>query len=125
MVQPQADDGGVGAEIMARHGHSAQPESQQVIAVLQAVEEVIHAQSLQVTPTSYFAAIMSALEKEDTVKSQDVRRAAGLAALVCERGAWLPSRRRPLVSGPPALGSALDRWGGRSVRWVVGTCAFS
>lgn len=60
-----SEDGGVVSELQSRHGHSAQPESQQVLAVLQAVLEVISAQSMSATPTTIFAALMSALERPD------------------------------------------------------------
>mmetsp|Transcript_19672 Transcript_19672/g.54892 ORF Transcript_19672/g.54892 Transcript_19672/m.54892 type:complete len:1497 (+) Transcript_19672:183-4673(+) len=63
------NDGGITEEVMAKHGHSNQPESQQLVAVLAALTEVIHAQSLPLTPTSFFAATMSALEKPDTRSS--------------------------------------------------------
>lgn len=77
MVHPK-NDGGIENEIMSRHGHSAQPESQQLVAVLQALQEVIAAEGLPATPTSYFAAAMSALEKPETRSSAQVRRSQGL-----------------------------------------------
>lgn len=67
------DDGGVAAEVMHRYGRSGQPESQQVVAVLRAVTDVIKAEGLALSPTSYFAAVMSALEKPDTQASSQVR----------------------------------------------------
>jgi hypothetical protein len=65
-------DGGIVAEIRGRHGHSAQPESQQVLAVLQAVLEVIAAEGMTATPTTIFAALMSALERPDAQSSPAV-----------------------------------------------------
>jgi len=65
-------DGGIVSELQSRHGHSAQPESQQVLAVLQAVLEVIAAQEMQATPTTIFAALMSALERPDAQESHVV-----------------------------------------------------
>ncbi|KAG2424708.1 hypothetical protein HXX76_014284 [Chlamydomonas incerta] len=65
-------DGGVAAEVAMRFGRSGQPDSQQVVAVLKAITDVIRAEGLPVSPTSYFAAIMSALEKPDTQASQQV-----------------------------------------------------
>lgn len=62
-------DGGIVAELQSRHGHSAQPESQQTLAVLQAVLEVIAAQGMSTTPTTMFAALMSALERPDAQES--------------------------------------------------------
>lgn len=50
---------GVVQEVYARHGRSAQPESRQVIAILQAVLEVLKAEGLPPTPTALFAALMS------------------------------------------------------------------
>lgn len=63
-VGPSAPPGvlqhtGVVQEVYARHGHSTQPESQQVIAILQAVLEVLNAEGLPPTPTALFAALMS------------------------------------------------------------------
>jgi hypothetical protein len=66
-------DGGIVSELQSRHGHSAQPESQQVLAVLQAVLEVISAQGMSTTPTTMFAALMSALERPDAQESPVVR----------------------------------------------------
>lgn len=64
--------GSVADEVIARYGASEQAVSQQVVAVLRAVEEVVQAQGLQLTPTSYFAAIMSALDKPETSQSSEV-----------------------------------------------------
>lgn len=66
-------DGGIVTEIKSRHGHSAQPESQQVLAVLQAVLEVIGAEGMAATPTTIFAALMSALDRQDAQSSPVVR----------------------------------------------------
>lgn len=65
--------GGVVAELQARHSRSRQPESMQVVAVLQAVLEVVAAEGLTPTPTTLFAAVMSALEREETQASAEVR----------------------------------------------------
>ncbi len=72
MNDPQSDDGGVVAEVLAKHGRSAQPESIQVIAVLRAVEDVVKSEQLLVTPTSLFAALMSALDKPETQSTAQV-----------------------------------------------------
>lgn len=66
-------DGGIAAEIQTRHGHSGQPESRQVLAVLQAVLEVIKAEGMAATPTTIFAALMSALDRPDAQGSAVVR----------------------------------------------------
>jgi ribosomal RNA-processing protein 12 len=66
-------DGGIVAEVQSRHGHSAQPESQQVVAVLRAVLEVIQAEAMSATPTTIFAAIMSVLEKPETQRAPQVQ----------------------------------------------------
>ncbi|GIL64267.1 hypothetical protein Vafri_18268 [Volvox africanus] len=63
-------DGGVAAEVAQRYGRSAQPESQQVVAVLRAITDVIRNEGLSPSPSSYFAAIMSALEQPSTQGSQ-------------------------------------------------------
>ncbi len=80
-------DGGVAAEVAMRFGRSGQPDSQQVVAVLKAITDVIRAEGLPVSPTSYFAAIMSALEKPDTQASQQ----ASIKSLLykSEPGTWL------------------------------------
>lgn len=65
-------DGGVAAEIQRRFGHSAQPESQQVAVTLQAITDVIKNEGLPLSPTSYFAATMSALEQPSTQNSRQV-----------------------------------------------------
>lgn len=64
--------GSVADEVVSRYGASQQAASQQVVAVLRAVEEVVQAQGLALTPTSYFAAIMSALDKPETTQSGEV-----------------------------------------------------
>ena len=43
-----AADGGIVSEIMSKHGRSAQPESQQLVAVTRAVCEVVTQEGLQV-----------------------------------------------------------------------------
>ncbi len=40
-VSAVTTDGGVVAEVLAKHGRSAQPESQQVVAVMRAVCDVV------------------------------------------------------------------------------------
>jgi ribosomal RNA-processing protein 12 len=67
-----SSDGGIISEVKSRHGHSAQPESQQVMAVLQAVLEVIQAEGMSATPTTIFAALMSALDRPDAQNSTEV-----------------------------------------------------
>ncbi|KAF8071289.1 uhpC [Scenedesmus sp. PABB004] len=66
-----AEDGGIASEIRARHGHSAQPESQRVLAALQAVLEVIAGQGMAPTPTAIFAALMAALDRPDAQASPE------------------------------------------------------
>ena len=65
-------DGGVVDELSSRHGSSAQPQSKQVMAVLQAVLDVLQAEGMPCTPTTMFAAVMSALDKEETQASAQV-----------------------------------------------------
>ena len=72
---------GVAAEIYAKHRHSAQPESQQVCAVLGAVLEVVQAQALQPSPTALFAALMASLEKPETQSSPQV---CTLTTAICQ-----------------------------------------
>ncbi len=62
-------DGGIFDEVSGRHGQSQQPESKQLMAVLNALRDVISAEGLTLSPTSYFAAAMSALEKPETKSS--------------------------------------------------------
>lgn len=84
-------DGGIVAEIRGRHGHSAQPESQQVLAVLQAVLEVIAAESMSATPTTIFAALMSALERPDAQSSPAVSTVVLLAICTQQHPAGNPA----------------------------------
>lgn len=51
-----------------------------MVAVLQALKEVVAGEGLTVTPTSLFAAAMSALEKPETQASAQVRKV--------EAGSW-------------------------------------
>ena len=113
--QAMAADGGIGAEVMQRYGRSGQPDAQQVVAVLRAITDVIEAEGLPVGPTSYFAAIMSALEKPETQTSPQVGEAQfthmGKAPARPAVHAWLL-----------AVGSAMRRsWAGGSAmmytRW--------
>jgi hypothetical protein len=92
-------EGGVVAELRARHGRSAQPESQQVLAVLQAVLEVVQAEGLQPSPTALFAAVMSALERKETRSSPQVRRARGRGG---GRRRLRRRRRRPAAAAARA-----------------------
>jgi hypothetical protein len=66
-------DGGVIHEVTARHGRSAQPDSQQVMAVLAAVLEVLRGEGMMCSPTTMFAAVMSALDKPEMQQSEQVR----------------------------------------------------
>lgn len=65
-------DGGISSEILGRHGHSAQPESQQIVAVFHAVVEVIASEGMTVSPVSLFAAVMSSLDRPETQGSPNV-----------------------------------------------------
>lgn len=60
------------SEIFRRHGHSAQPHSQQLCAILSAVLEVLRAEGLQPSPTALYAALMSSLEKPETLNNSEV-----------------------------------------------------
>jgi ribosomal RNA-processing protein 12 len=106
----------VHAEIKARHGHSAQPESLQLKAILQAVTEVIQAQGMEVTPLTLFAATMSALEKPESLASPQVGAESGQSPaarglLPCARSS--SSRQHPTPGqapralSPPPLPPAL------------------
>ena len=53
-------------DILGKHSRSAQPESQQLVAVALAIKEVVLSEKLEATPTSFFAAAMSALEQPAT-----------------------------------------------------------
>ncbi|KAJ9506030.1 hypothetical protein QJQ45_002495 [Haematococcus lacustris] len=81
-----AQEGSIAAEVLSKHGHSAQPESQQVVAVLHALEQVIVEEKLPPSPTSFFAAGMSVLERPDTRGSaQVVQAVCTLLGLVLPR----------------------------------------
>lgn len=73
------EDVGLAAEIFTRHKNSTQPHSQQLVAILQAVLEVLKAEGLQPTPTALFAALMSSLEKPETLLNDEVRRSGAAA----------------------------------------------
>lgn len=70
MEEPEGN--GIVAEIYAKHRKSIQPESQQLCAVLGAVLEVVQAEGLHPTPTALYAALMSSLEKPETLASPQV-----------------------------------------------------
>jgi hypothetical protein len=94
LADAQGDEeggGGVVAELRARHGRSMQPESLQVMAVLQAVVEVVTAEGLNpADPTTLFAACMSSLERPDTRGSPQVG-----------AGAWRRDHGRPAHAPAP------------------------
>ena len=46
-------------EIYVKYAGKTQPESRQLVAILAAVQEVVKAQGLEVTPTAMFAALMA------------------------------------------------------------------
>ena len=46
-------------EIFRKYAGKTQPESRQLVAILAAVQEVVKAQGLEVTPTAMFAALMA------------------------------------------------------------------
>lgn len=97
------DEGGILTELRARHGHSRQPESQQVLAVLQAVVEVVTAEGMNPSdPTTLFAAVMSALERPDTRTSPQVL-AAMLTVLAATLGRVPNAVMRAKLSGAAGL----------------------
>lgn len=59
-------------EILARHGRSQQPESQQLCAILAALVDVIKSQQSEPTPAALFAAIMTSLGKPETLANLEV-----------------------------------------------------
>lgn len=78
MAEPLSLDGSsaqerVVTEILAKHAHSRQPESQQLCAALAAILDVVGAQGLKPNPASIFAAIMASLESSSVDQSTDVR----------------------------------------------------
>eukprot|EP00887_Chlorella_sp_A99_P003957 scaffold11.g3957.t1 len=80
------ESSGVVQEVFARHGHSAQPESQQVVAILRAVLEVLAVEGLAPSPTALFAALMASLEKPESLASNAMLAAmCTLLALVLPR----------------------------------------
>ena len=98
----EGHDGGIVAEVTKYHGHSTQPESQQVMAVLQAMVEVIRGEGWQVSPTALFAATMTAMDRPDTLLSPQVggRLLPGVIRSLAKRalGSTLPH-----TVGPPDL----------------------
>ena len=66
------EDADVAASILAKHSRSSQPESKQICVVLGAVTEVLKDEGYNPTPTAYFAAVMSLLEKPETQESPQV-----------------------------------------------------
>ena len=68
-----SENADLAAHILARHSRSSQPESKQVCVVLGAVTEVLKDEGYSPTPTAYFAAIISLLEKPETKESPQVR----------------------------------------------------
>jgi hypothetical protein len=77
----QDHDGGVVAELTSRHGRSQQSSSRQVLAVLEAILAVLQAEGMPRTPTTMFAAIMSALDKQETQASSQVGAPAAVPRL--------------------------------------------
>lgn len=71
-VEPDTDGPSVVDEIFARHRNSTQPESQQLRLILTSVLEVISAEGLQPTPTALFAAVMSSLQRPETISNPEV-----------------------------------------------------
>lgn len=58
------EDDDMCAVLMARFGNSQAPEHKHLCAVVQAMAEVLREQSLDPTPTAYFAATMSCLDRQ-------------------------------------------------------------
>jgi len=68
-----SEESDVAAHILAKHSRSSQPESKQICVVLGAVTEVLKDEGYSPTPTAYFAAVMSLLEKPETQELHQVR----------------------------------------------------
>lgn len=60
-------------QLRAKHLNSKQPESQNIVAVLSAIIDVINSQKLQPTPVSVFAAVVSSLSTGDAQGSPQAR----------------------------------------------------
>ncbi|MEW5303887.1 MAG: hypothetical protein WDW36_006539 [Sanguina aurantia] len=103
---PAVTDGGITQELIQRHGRSPQPESRQLVAVLQAVTDVILAEGLSLTPAALFAATMAALDRPETQASPEV--ALAMCTLL---GAVLPRLHNGILrskfSGASAVMCAL------------------
>lgn len=99
-----ADDGGVGAELMQKHARSSQNESKEILAVYQAVTEVICAENMSVTPVSLFAAVMSSLEAE--LSSPNVRAIYGYSYFLHTAPVAIVANA---VAGDPGTGGP-GRW---------------
>ena len=67
-------------EIHAKFAGKTQPESRQLVAILAAVQEVVRAQGLEVTPTAMFAALMARCSRRCCAQAQ-----AHLAGVGCVR----------------------------------------
>ena len=99
------DPGGVVAELRARHGRSTQPESSAVMAVLQAVLDVLAAEAMAPSPTAIFAACMSSLESSpDTRKDPQVRTGARVEEGEGERARPVRGRQSAKRSKTPCRG---------------------
>jgi ribosomal RNA-processing protein 12 len=73
----EEEDANIFTDLLARHQNSRQPESVQLCIVASAVVDVVRSEGLRPTPTALFAALMSSLERPETIAD------AGVAAAMC------------------------------------------
>ncbi|KAL6777299.1 hypothetical protein ACKKBF_B20970 [Auxenochlorella protothecoides x Auxenochlorella symbiontica] len=97
-------DGAFIAELRAKHSHSSQPESRQLLAIASALLEVVREEGLDPTPTALFAAAMASLERPDVARSPPLL--AGMATLL---NSLLPRVPNPVLRAKFAPASALLR----------------
>lgn len=64
MVAAMEDEEDMCTTVMSRFRNSQQPEHKHLCAVVQAMGEVLREQNLSPTPTAYFAATMSSLDRQ-------------------------------------------------------------
>ncbi|KAK3283791.1 hypothetical protein CYMTET_8532 [Cymbomonas tetramitiformis] len=81
-LQVDLSSGNIITQLLSKHTNASQPESQQVVAVLRALQEVLESQGMNPSPTAVFAAIMTPLSQPEVHKRSSVEEIGAMATIL-------------------------------------------
>eukprot|EP00854_Cymbomonas_tetramitiformis_P011983 gene11983-14157_t len=113
-LQVDLSSGNIITQLLSKHTNASQPESQQVVAVLRALQEVLESQGMNPSPTAVFAAIMTPLSQPEVHKRSSVEYETVIqvmkALLVALAASTSPLRAALKCSGCVLRVVTADQW---------------